>query len=83
MTTYRWDGERGGQTPLQVITTPATDFTGDRTTAELAVLDDGRAGDWLQSRRSRCNLSVNAFGPQRLRDGSPSTGPAGPRSPRL
>ena len=42
-TTYRWDGERGTLTPLQVITTLPTDFTGYSTTAEIAVTPDGRS----------------------------------------
>ncbi len=42
-TTYRWDGERGTLTPLQVITTLPTDFTGYSTTAEIAVSADGRS----------------------------------------
>ena len=42
-TTYRWDGERGSLTPLQVITTLPTDFTGYSTTAEIAVSADGRS----------------------------------------
>jgi 6-phosphogluconolactonase len=41
-TTYRWDAEHGTLTPVQVITTLPTDFTGDSTTAEIAVTPDGR-----------------------------------------
>jgi 6-phosphogluconolactonase len=41
-TTYRWDAERGTLTPIQVITTLPTDFTGASTTAEIAVSPDGR-----------------------------------------
>ncbi len=40
--TYRWDAERGTLTPIQVITTLPTDFTGSSTTAEIAVSPDGR-----------------------------------------
>ena len=40
--TYRWDAERGTLTPIQVITTLPTDFTGYSTTAEIAVAPDGR-----------------------------------------
>ena len=41
-TTYRWDGQRGVLTPLQVITTLPTEFTGYSTAAEIAVSADGR-----------------------------------------
>jgi 6-phosphogluconolactonase (cycloisomerase 2 family) len=40
--TYRWDAGRGALEPVQVITTLPTDFTGDGTTAEIAVTPDGR-----------------------------------------
>jgi 6-phosphogluconolactonase (cycloisomerase 2 family) len=40
--TYRWDAERGTLTPIQVITTLPTDFTGYSTTAEIAASPDGR-----------------------------------------
>src|SRR5262249_13024851 len=40
--TYRWDAERGTLTPIQVITTLPTDFTGYSTTAEIAVSPDSR-----------------------------------------
>jgi 6-phosphogluconolactonase (cycloisomerase 2 family) len=40
--TYRWDGERGTLTPLQVMSTLPTDFTGYSTAAEIAVAPDGR-----------------------------------------
>jgi len=40
--TYKWDAERGTLTPIQVITTLPTDFTGYSTTAEIAVSADGR-----------------------------------------
>ena len=40
--TYRWDPERGTLTPIQVITTLPTDFTGYGTTAEIVVSPDGR-----------------------------------------
>jgi 6-phosphogluconolactonase (cycloisomerase 2 family) len=41
-TTYRWDAERGALSPIQVITTLPTDFTGYSTAAEIAVSPDGR-----------------------------------------
>lgn len=40
--TYRWDPERGTLTPIQVITTLPTDFTGYSTAAEIVVSPDGR-----------------------------------------
>ena len=40
--TYRWDAEHGALTPVQVITTLPTDFTGYSTAAEIAVSPDGR-----------------------------------------
>jgi 6-phosphogluconolactonase (cycloisomerase 2 family) len=40
-TTYRWDGQGGTLTPIQVITTLPTDFTGHSTSAEIAVTADG------------------------------------------
>ena len=40
-TTYRWDAERGALSPVQVITSLPTDFTGYSTTAEIAVTPDG------------------------------------------
>jgi 6-phosphogluconolactonase len=40
--TYRWDPARGVLTPLQVITTLPTEFTGYSATAEIAVTPDGR-----------------------------------------
>jgi 6-phosphogluconolactonase (cycloisomerase 2 family) len=42
VTTYRWDGEHGTLTPVQVITTLPTNFTGASTAAEIAVSGDGR-----------------------------------------
>src|SRR3984957_6960209 len=42
MTTYRFDPYSGSLTPLQVITTLPTDFTGNSTAAEIAVSPDGR-----------------------------------------
>jgi 6-phosphogluconolactonase len=42
MATYRFDPESGSLTPLQVITTLPTDFTGNSTAAEIAVSPDGR-----------------------------------------
>jgi 6-phosphogluconolactonase len=40
--TYRFDTERGTLTPVQVMSTLPTDFTGYSTTAEIAVSPDGR-----------------------------------------
>jgi 6-phosphogluconolactonase (cycloisomerase 2 family) len=40
--TYRFDTERGSLTPLQVMSTLPSDFTGYSTTAEIAVSPDGR-----------------------------------------
>ena len=42
ITTFRYDPERGGLTPLQVITTLPPTFTGDSTTSEIAVSPSGR-----------------------------------------
>jgi len=42
LTTYRFDGERGALTPLQVLTTFNPSFTGDNTTAEIVVASSGR-----------------------------------------
>ena len=42
VTTYRWEGGRGTLTPIQVITTLATELTGYSTTSEIAVTPDGR-----------------------------------------
>jgi len=61
MTTYRWDGERGTLTPLQVITTLPTDFTGYSTTSEIAVTPDGRYV--LGSNRGHDSVTVFAADP--------------------
>ena len=42
VTTYRFDAERGGLAPLQVISTLPPTFTGNSTTAEIAVAPSGR-----------------------------------------
>jgi len=42
LTTYRFDAERGGLSPLQVITTLPPAFTGDNTTSEIAIAPSGR-----------------------------------------
>ena len=42
ITTYRFDGERGALTPLQVITTLPSSFTGNNTTSEIVVAASGR-----------------------------------------
>ena len=42
LTTYRFDGERGALTPLQVITTLPPSFTGSSTTSEIVVAASGR-----------------------------------------
>ena len=41
VTTYRWDSGRGELTPVQVVTTLPTSFTGDNTGAEIAVAPSG------------------------------------------
>jgi 6-phosphogluconolactonase len=42
LTTYRLDAQRGALTPLQVITTLPSSFTGNNTTSEIAVAPSGR-----------------------------------------
>lgn len=42
VTTYRWDGEAGTLTPLQILTSLPADFFGANTTSELAISADGR-----------------------------------------
>jgi 6-phosphogluconolactonase (cycloisomerase 2 family) len=42
ITTYRWDGERGALRPLQILPSTPPDFTGENTTAEIAVSQNGR-----------------------------------------
>ncbi len=42
MTTYRFDRARGELTPLQILTTLPSDFTGNNTTAEVWVHPSGR-----------------------------------------
>lgn len=42
LTTYRFDTERGGLAPLQILTTFAPSFTGDNTTSEIVVATSGR-----------------------------------------
>src|SRR5213078_887971 len=42
ITSYRFDGERGALTPLQVITTLPSSFTGNNTTSEIVVAASGR-----------------------------------------
>jgi len=42
ITTYRFDPDRGALSPLQVITTLPPSFTGNNTTAEIAVAPSGR-----------------------------------------
>jgi len=42
ITTYRFDGERGALTPLQIITTLPPNFTGNSTTSEIVVAASGR-----------------------------------------
>jgi 6-phosphogluconolactonase len=42
VTTYRWDGARGTLTPLQIVPTLPTSFTGNSTAAEIAVAPSGR-----------------------------------------
>jgi len=42
ITTYRFDPDRGTLSPLQVITTMPSSFTGNNSTAEIAVAPSGR-----------------------------------------
>ena len=42
ITTYHWDGERGALRPLQILPSVPADFTGENTTAEIAVSQGGR-----------------------------------------
>ena len=42
ITTFRFDAERGGLTPLQTITTLPPSYTGNNTTSEIAVAPSGR-----------------------------------------
>jgi 6-phosphogluconolactonase len=42
ITTYRFDAERGGLSPLQVISTLPPAFTGNSTTSEIVVAPSGR-----------------------------------------
>ena len=42
VTTYRLDAQRGALTPIQVITTLPSSFTGNNTTSEIAVAPSGR-----------------------------------------
>jgi 6-phosphogluconolactonase (cycloisomerase 2 family) len=42
VTTYHWDGERGALRPLQILPSIPADFTGENTTAEIAVSQTGR-----------------------------------------
>jgi 6-phosphogluconolactonase len=42
ITTYHWDGERGALRPLQILPSVPSDFTGENTTAEIAVSPAGR-----------------------------------------
>jgi 6-phosphogluconolactonase len=42
ITAYHWDGERGALRPLQILPSVPPDFTGENTTAEIAVSATGR-----------------------------------------
>jgi 6-phosphogluconolactonase (cycloisomerase 2 family) len=42
LTTYRFDAERGGLSPREVVTTLPPDFTGNNTTSEIAIAPSGR-----------------------------------------
>jgi 6-phosphogluconolactonase (cycloisomerase 2 family) len=42
VTTYEWDAQHGGLTPVQTLSTLPPDFTGVNTAAEIAVSRDGR-----------------------------------------
>jgi 6-phosphogluconolactonase (cycloisomerase 2 family) len=60
--TYRWDAERGALEPVEVITTLPTSFTGDSTTAEIAVTPDGRFV--YCSNRGHDSVAIYAADPQ-------------------
>ena len=59
VTTYRFDGERGTLTPLQVITTLPPGFTGNSSTSEIVVTDSGRFV--YASNRGHDSLSIFAI----------------------
>ena len=60
ITTYRLDAQRGALTPLQVITTLSSSFTGDNTTSEIAVAPSGRFV--YASNRGHDSIAVFAVG---------------------
>lgn len=62
--TYRFDAERGALTPLQVMSTLPTDFTGYSTTAEIAVSPDGRFV--YGSNRGHDSVTIFAANPEGL-----------------
>jgi 6-phosphogluconolactonase len=77
--TYRWDAAHGTLTPLQVITTLPTDFTGYSTSAEIAVSADGRFV--YCSNRGHDSVAIYAAGADGLLSpvGWQSTKGGGPR----
>jgi 6-phosphogluconolactonase len=77
--TYRFDTEHGTLTPVQVMSTLPTDFTGYSTTAEIAVSPDGRFV--YGSNRGHDSVTIFAANPEGLLSivgWQPSQG-AGPR----
>jgi 6-phosphogluconolactonase len=59
--TYSWNGERGTLTPIQVMSTLPTDFTGYSTAAEIAVSADGHFV--YSSNRGHDSVTVYAADP--------------------
>jgi len=70
ITTYRFDAERGGLSPLQVISTLPPAFTGNSTTSEIVVAPSGRFV--YGSNRGHDSLSIFA-----VDDGSGVLSPIG------
>jgi 6-phosphogluconolactonase len=62
--TYRFDTTNGTLTPVQVMSTLPTDFTGYSTTAEIAVSPDGRFV--YGSNRGHDSVTIFAAGPDGL-----------------
>ncbi|MBI3517634.1 MAG: beta-propeller fold lactonase family protein, partial [Proteobacteria bacterium] len=61
VTTYRWDGTRGSLAPLEVVATLPTSFTGNNTTAEIAVAPSGRC--LYVSNRGHDSIAIFAVDP--------------------
>lgn len=62
--TYRFNTERGALTPVQVMSTLPSDFTGYSTTAEIAVAPDGRFV--YGSNRGHDSITIFAADPEGL-----------------